>query len=525
MYASVMLFLFLLSGCHGIPDQNTSSIPQVTISVDSENETIPPERSVDCQLIPKTVENPDGFPVLRWVCLVDDATLYDASTKLWTAEVGNEINQTLAERKLPFRLQIVLLTAKGYFYDWLGDPTVAEYLADADLVYGFFYPDQAAGIYQPITEYVIGENAPLRHSVADDIYWKTDMFGGEVYGIQGTISYPLSLGWICDESLMANLDLSYEDLSKNYWQMDALFSEIYKANNQQPFLFINETGVITNDMVMTCLPASLSDQLFYRYQWVTSCYGIEYSLDVPTVVCSLDTDYTRNLVTSIQRYMASGYTFTDGKEGRGLIEYGSIRAHTPHTLDGICYLPVEQSQYMTVYGNFLNGVAKDSKQKDHAVVLLELIANDEKFRRLLCFGRNGTEYVVQDGTVTFHDSTSYYNMRFLSGLSDFSGLDTGVDFLQIEGETALETYQNMMNNAVKWCPLLVGCGFDISGITTEIDTVNRILENNADNIIRMNPEEYDQFTESIRTAGGDKIQAELQRQLDAWLAENPDWNK
>ena len=170
-------------------------------------------------------------------------------------------------------------------------------------------------------------------------------------------------------------------------------------------------------------------------------------------------------------------------------------------------------------------MAKDSKQKDHAVVLLELIANDEKFRRLLCFGRNGTEYVVQDGTVTFHDSTSYYNMRFLSGLSDFSGLDTGVDFLQIEGETALETYQNMMNNAVKWCPLLVGCGFDISGITTEIDTVNRILESNADNIIRMNPEEYDQFTESIRTAGGDKIQAELQRQLDAWLAENPDWNK
>ena len=25
--------------------------------------------------------------------------------------------------------------------------------------------------------------------------------------------------------------------------------------------------------------------------------------------------------------------------------------------------------------------------------------------------------------------------------------------------------------------------------------------------------------------GGDRIQAELQRQLDAWLAENPDWNK
>ena len=29
----------------------------------------------------------------------------------------------------------------------------------------------------------------------------------------------------------------------------------------------------------------------------------------------------------------------------------------------------------------------------------------------------------------------------------------------------------------------------------------------------------------IKAAGGDVIQAELQRQLDEWLAQNPDWNK
>ena len=29
----------------------------------------------------------------------------------------------------------------------------------------------------------------------------------------------------------------------------------------------------------------------------------------------------------------------------------------------------------------------------------------------------------------------------------------------------------------------------------------------------------------IKAAGSDKIQAELQRQLDEWLAANPDWNK
>jgi hypothetical protein len=29
----------------------------------------------------------------------------------------------------------------------------------------------------------------------------------------------------------------------------------------------------------------------------------------------------------------------------------------------------------------------------------------------------------------------------------------------------------------------------------------------------------------LKAAGSDKILAELQRQLDAWLAENPDWSK
>ena len=36
---------------------------------------------------------------------------------------------------------------------------------------------------------------------------------------------------------------------------------------------------------------------------------------------------------------------------------------------------------------------------------------------------------------------------------------------------------------------------------------------------------YDQMLQAFKAAGGDKIQAELQRQLDEWLKANPDWNK
>ena len=41
----------------------------------------------------------------------------------------------------------------------------------------------------------------------------------------------------------------------------------------------------------------------------------------------------------------------------------------------------------------------------------------------------------------------------------------------------------------------------------------------------MTREKYDEMLNALRDAGSDKVLAELQRQLDAWLAANPDWNK
>lgn len=39
----------------------------------------------------------------------------------------------------------------------------------------------------------------------------------------------------------------------------------------------------------------------------------------------------------------------------------------------------------------------------------------------------------------------------------------------------------------------------------------------------MTEEVYIEMLQKFKAAGSEKIQAELQRQLDEWLAENPDW--
>ena len=41
---------------------------------------------------------------------------------------------------------------------------------------------------------------------------------------------------------------------------------------------------------------------------------------------------------------------------------------------------------------------------------------------------------------------------------------------------------------------------------------------------KMTEEIYEQMLQAMKEAGSDRIIAELQRQLDTWIAEHPEWN-
>ena len=83
--------------------------------------------------------------------------------------------------------------------------------------------------------------------------------------------------------------------------------------------------------------------------------------------------------------------------------------------------------------------------------------------------------------------------------------------------------------------------FDYSGLEKELAAVQKVINLYFPNLITtkeirddpttkekdpvpvMNEAGYAQMLQAFKAAGSDKIVAELQKQLDAWLAENPDW--
>ena len=189
-------------------------------------------------------------------------------------------------------------------------------------------------------------------------------------------------------------------------------------------------------------------------------------------------------------------------------------------------------------GGYTIGVAASSQNPDAGKALLALIAEDEAFRMQLLFGKEGRDYSAANGEYkkAIQADGSSYSLRFLSPLSSFSGFVSGDVYTQ-EGKTELESFREALDHSTRSYPIV----FDFSGLESELaavqaqidryfhnfTTMQKIPDNPSteadDSVAGMDQAGYDQMLRDFKDAGSDKIVAELQRQLDEWLAQNPDW--
>ena len=98
---SLLLFLSV-TGCGTKAEQPDSQLVQPTIITggNKPSTNTSPELNgnseISVQFPPETVENPDGLPVLKWVCLMEQ--FITSSNHLWSEDAVKEVNQMLTER-------------------------------------------------------------------------------------------------------------------------------------------------------------------------------------------------------------------------------------------------------------------------------------------------------------------------------------------------------------------------------------------------------------------------------------------
>lgn len=561
--ALALLFCFLLTACSKQPIPSTGVLfpPQTTSaysgptnptpSTSKTPTTIPVKdpRKTASQYVPAEVSNPDNLPVLKWVCLTDEWT------RVWSEDAAIELNQMLADKNMPFRVQFIIMTyytddiyallPSSPYFDWFSKPEAQEILREADLIYGAMTGQEMQEYLIPITENVTGSASPsLQNAVPHELNWLTQTVGGEIYGIPSGPSQGTTTGWWISPEFYAQMQLTETDLQRNFWEMDTLFADMYEKNGNQPFLYVQE-GVISSiaefdeKVLPQKLPSSIKWYARGSFQCIGSCFAIDNSGNSPTVVNLLESEAVRSYQQAIMRYKNAGYVTEDLDMvkidySRGLADFSYL------TNDGSeQYYPLTDPVLnISKPGGYTIGVAASSQNPDAGKTLLALIAEDEAFRMQLLFGKEGRDYSTVDGEYkkTMQADGSSYSLRFLSPLSYFSGFVSSGVYAQ-EGKTELESFRETLDHSS--VPYFIV--FDFSGLENELaavqaqidryfhyfTTTQKIPGNPSteadDSVASMNEAGYDQMLQDFKDAGSDKIVAELQRQLDEWLAQNPGW--
>ena len=570
-----IVLLLSLSACEKNPTFSTSATteptdPQQTTAGNGETKntdpasptepmytdpTEPTEPAVDprvpvCQCVPAEVTAPEGIPVLKWVCLRDEWN------HTWSEDAVIELNQMLSDRNMPFRVQFVMVTFRvddiyappptSAYVDWFSKPEVQEILQDADLIYGALSGQEMTEYLIPITENVSGSASPsLENAVPHEYNWLTQTVDGEIYGIPSGPSQGTTTGWFIKSSFYKKMGLKEADLSRNFWEMDDIFARMYQANGNKPFLAIQEGSIssiaeVDDAALPQQLPASIKEFLRGSYTCVGACFGIDASSGFPKVVNMMETDAVRLYQEAMFRYKSAGYVTED--ETGVQIRYGNGLADFSYAVYGSSehYYPVTDPILTSVRpGGYTIGVAASSRNPDAGKTLLSLIAEDEAFRIQLLFGKEGRDYTAVNSNyrVKSQADDSSYSMRFLSPLSYFSGFEPEGAFYVKDGKTTLESFREALDHSTPHYPIV----FDYSGLEKELAAVQKVINLYFPNLITtkeirddpttkekdpvpvMNEAGYAQMLQAFKDAGSDKIVAELQKQLDAWLAENPDW--
>ena len=541
----ILVLVMIASFCACAKDSTQPQPSKPPIVTDPTAPTQMGEVQIKTQYLPVDVENPADLPVLKWVCLME--TWYGGRTGTWTEDAVHEVNQMLKERDMPFRVQFVLLTMNQFVWDmdWFSTPEVQTALQGADLITANLSPAEMQTYLAPITAYAKGKASPsLENAVLHPYSWKSASVGGEIYAFPVIPGSYRSAGWQVSADVLSDYGFSAEDFSAAFWEMDDLFADFYTKNQSQPFLFIEGNGVIIEGSLEglpsdKIYPRSLDPVLSISTHMVGSCFVIDYSGDTPKVMNYLELNSVKNWQASFLRYREAGYVVTNADAAK--VIYTDCPATSIYTFTDEndakerVKIPISKPLFKGgASGTIVSGICADTGNMEEALKLLNLIAEDADFRKQLFYGKEGRDYTIEDGyyNITRTDDACYC-LDFISPLSYFCGLTTnpeaqdllsvGADYYALtaaDGKTKLQTLQENLDNSTLCCSVAL----DFSGLDAELIAVSNVLQSYFNRFSYLTAEEYDQMLQELKDAGSEVIQAELQKQLDDWLAENPDWD-
>ncbi|MBR2950964.1 MAG: ABC transporter substrate-binding protein [Lachnospiraceae bacterium] len=390
-----------------------------------------------------------------------------------------------------------------------------------DVTHGGFCNPLATGVsmgaFAPIPLETLNTYAPEYMTHFDESVWEAVTFNGEIYAT------PIEQQWSNQFCAFFNEDL-IEKYGFDYTKVKTLddldeFMAIVKENEP--------------DIVPIKLEANSLSLMCNYFGWdplvAHNVPGIVYdTAETPTAVNQFETDEFKSLLETTRRWYQAGYIPEDAATG------GTSSSEKDFAVHLAVYVPGRRETYKNLYGFYLKeqpigeiSALKTSKIQEHtqvissncenierAVAFINLLNTDQELLNLYLYGILGTDWEFADTETNVVKSISgHYAYDFFVGntLNTYPNDPSAIGF----GEEVLE-----LNAKSKASPIL-GFTFNAEPVSAQIAQCIAITDEYLPGFVTGTVDasaEYDDFINNLKKAGMDDILAEMQKQIDEWLA-------
>ena len=410
-----------------------------------------------------------------------------------------------------------------------------------DVIYsgqGVEYPINAANNAFVALDDLLPEYAPLTLAQIPQYAWDAVRVKGTIYTVPvyKDLAQRINLIYnktMCDTIGISPLDYPFEsaiDMVEFYYDAKPLRDAKYPELAEKPML--KDIGGMFNFHYYDNI---LNNHIICNIPGINDYAG---NPDGKTVFDIYATDEYRNFVNLMKQMVDDNIVPYDAKnydtdralrsagEFIGVIGAGSISVQPDiysDLFDSALY--VASQAYVCTSKITGNGqaVSVTSPNPERALMMLELVNNDNYVATTLRFGIEGVHHSVEpNGQINVDGGPNNADPKN-RGYYYWYGHQVGSIFVMSVPSFEPENFFDLMDEINRTAIVAATMGFsmDTANVTTEVATVSSVISEYADLNTGMvdNPDAMlDEMLEALKAAGSEKLLAEAQTQLDAWFA-------
>ncbi|REE66689.1 putative aldouronate transport system substrate-binding protein [Paenibacillus taihuensis] len=431
--------------------------------------------------------------------------------------VKSKINATIDFKAIPFgdydqKMQVVI--ASGEPYDitftagWINNYT----------------QNVAKGAFLPLDD-LLAKYAPQSYASMPASFWDATKIKGQIYGFVNQQISARTPAVAVPKSLIDKYALDMNAIGGKIGP-DTLnllepFIQAVKKDNPQKYPVI---GI---------------DPDFFNVEAIVGINVpgvVAFNDDSLTVVNQFESDGFKKFLATMRDWNAKGYLnakerlskksddWVDGKAGKFIFNIGGAfkpgGANLSSALGGEPYVEVPAGTAHLTTGGItatMMAINRNSKNPERAMMLLELLNTDKDLYNLLNFGIKDDHYKIDsDGLMIPGDNQQGYNPQvpWMFASNFLANVEKGMPADVWE--------QTKKVNADALPSKLLGFTFDAEPVKGEIAKATAVWDeySRAINLGVTSEEKYNEFLSKLKSAGAEKIIAEMQKQINDWKAGN-----